>query len=146
MDRLYLEFPDRVVPDVPEGIVVTIRAQGIQHEADYLSSLVAKGAAVTDLSENKNNLEPTLLAMHRGDPVIYQAYLSYGDFAGYADFLVRVPGDSRLGQWHYEVHDTKIAREPKPYHLIQLCCYAEMLESIQGRRPKQVAVVLGNTN
>ncbi len=146
IDRLYLEFPDRAVPDMPEGIVATILAKGEEHEADYLATLVATGAVVTDLSENTNDLTATLLALRRGDPVIYQAYLANGNFAGYADFLIRAPGESRLGNWHYEVHDTKLAREPKPYHLVQLCCYAEMLEAVQGRRPAEVAVVVGTAS
>ena len=66
-----------------------------------------------------------------------------GAFAGFPDFLVRVDGDSALGAWHYEVWDTKLARHPKPYFLIQLCCYADMLEAAQERRPREVQVVLG---
>ena len=57
------------------------------------------------------------------------------DFAGYPDFLVRVAPPSDLGAWSYEPWDTKLARHPKPYFLVQLCCYAEMLERAQGVRP-----------
>ena len=35
-------------------------------------------------------------------------------------------------------------KKMKPYFAIQLCCYAEMLESEQGRRPEKVAIVLGD--
>ena len=55
--------------------------------------------------------------------------------AGYPDFLVRVASPSDLGAWSYEPWDTKLARHTKPYFLVQLCCYAEMLESAQGVRP-----------
>ena len=56
---------------------------------------------------------------------------------------MRVDGPSILGSYHYEVWDTKLARKPKPYFIIQLCCYAEMLEGIQGRLPSELQVVLG---
>ena len=32
----------------------------------------------------------------------------------------------------------------KPYFAIQLCCYAEMLENIQGLLPKKVVIILGD--
>jgi hypothetical protein len=37
-------------------------------------------------------------------------YLPADSFAGYADFLVRHDGPSKLGAHHYEVRDTKLAR------------------------------------
>jgi predicted RecB family nuclease len=64
-------------------------------------------------------------------------------FAGYSDFLVRTEGSSRLGSYHYEVWDTKLARSVKPYFAVHLCCYAEMLEAMQGRLPDMIGVVLG---
>ena len=83
--------------------------------------------------------------MQEGREVIYQGVLAHGDFAGRSDFLVRVKGASKLGDYHYEVWDTKLARKPKPYFLnIELCSYAEMLEDIQQRLPERIAVILGN--
>ena len=70
-------------------------------------------------------------------------YLAHEDFAGYPDFLVRVESPSELGAWSYEPWDTKLARHPKPYFLVQLCCYAEMLERAQGVRPQWLRIVPG---
>ncbi len=86
----------------------------------------------------------TLEAMRLGREVIYQARLELDEFAGYADFLFRVEGGSNLGGYHYEVWDTKLARGMKPYFAIQLCCYAELLEGLQGKRPDYVGIVLGS--
>jgi len=61
-------------------------------------------------------------------------------FRGYADFLKR-DGAGDGGQPLYEVWDTKLARKTKPYYLVQLCCYAEMLASIQGVLPPKVRVL-----
>lgn len=78
--------------------------------------------------------------------VIYQAALSLLLFKGYADFLIKVEGKSGLGDFYYEVWDTKLSKTLKPYVVIQLCCYAEMLESLQGRRPDYVVAALGNVD
>ena len=84
--------------------------------------------------------------MRSGADIITQAYLEMDNFGGIADFLIKVPGESNLGEYHYEVWDTKLSKKMKPYFAIQLCCYAEMLEIEQGLRPNKVAVVLGDKN
>ena len=66
------------------------------------------------------------------------------NFSGIADFLIKVSGKSKLGDYHYEVWDTKLSKKMKPYFAIQLCCYAEMLENLQGIKPKNLAIVLGD--
>lgn len=82
--------------------------------------------------------------MNDGVDVIYQAHLQLPPFQGYADFLIKKAGKSRLGDYCYEVWDTKLARSVKPSFLLQLCCYAEMLEAMQGSRTDYITVVLGN--
>ncbi|MEO6350796.1 MAG: TM0106 family RecB-like putative nuclease, partial [Candidatus Limnocylindrales bacterium] len=57
--------------------------------------------------------------------------------------LLRTPGGSDLGEWHYEVADTKLARTAKATALIQICSYVEQIERIQGVRPAKVYVVTG---
>lgn len=57
--------------------------------------------------------------------------------------LERVPKPSALGGWSYEVADTKLARRVKPYFLLQLCFYSELLAAEQGTEPESVHVVLG---
>jgi len=86
----------------------------------------------------------TYEALQAGHDIVYQGVLQAGNFRGKSDFLVRVDGPSALGDFHYEVWDTKLARKPKPYFIVQLCCYAEMLQSVQGVAPETVRVVLGD--
>ncbi|AHE66930.1 RecB family nuclease, putative, TM0106 family [Legionella oakridgensis ATCC 33761 = DSM 21215] len=86
----------------------------------------------------------TRLAMQAGADVIYQASLVVSPFKGFADFLVKAQGDSLLGNYHYEILDTKLASTLKPQVIMQLCCYADLLEAMQGRRPKQLWVLLGH--
>src|SRR5690606_15561396 len=59
-------------------------------------------------------------------------------------FLLKVSGASLLGDYHYEVWDTKLASSVKPYFVVQLCCYVDMLEALQGLRPEYIVVALGN--
>ena len=52
--------------------------------------------------------------MRDGAGVICQAVLDDGRFGGRADFLLRTVGASDLGDYHYEVVDTKLACELSP--------------------------------
>lgn len=149
MERHHLECPDDpdARPDpVTEEQELVFRL-GDEHEARHLARLASGGADVASIPKNRvDRAEAERLtreAMANGRAVIYQARLAHGDFAGYADFLERVTpaGD---GPHRYEVTDTKLALSVKPYYLIQLCCYAEMLAHAQGAWPAQIHVVLGD--
>jgi len=61
----------------------------------------------------------------------------------HADFLLRVPGESSLGSYHYEPLDTKLAHGAKPKHVIQLGIYSDLLTETQGRAPNSLHVRLG---
>ena len=72
-------------------------------------------------------------------PIIYQAALRDGDFAGYADFL-KLDASGKYQAW-----DTKLALSPKPYYPIQLCCYSEMLAAATGQgMPERIGVIFGD--
>ena len=82
--------------------------------------------------------------MATGAPVIYQGTFFDGTFLGRSDFLIRVERPCARWAWSYEVLDTKLAFETKPYFMIQLCHYSEHLERVQGTAPKQMHVLLGS--
>ncbi len=89
--------------------------------------------------------DATAEAMRGGAEVIYQATFFQPPFRGHADFLFKVDRASHLGPWSYEVADAKLARRAKPYFLIQLCFYSELLEVVQGGDPpERVHVILGD--
>jgi predicted RecB family nuclease len=142
MDRLYLECPDCVTPDERDDELQLYADAGITHEAKFVQQLEKDGKDLCWVQgDNRDAVgEMTRSAIVEGREVIFQAYLSLPPFAGYADFLARVSTNPT----RYEVWDTKLAKTPKPYYLVQLCCYAEMLEAIQGKRPEFVEVILGN--
>lgn len=143
MDRALLQGETDATPDPPRADMALLARKGDEHEQAWLASLRAGGKDIWDGTPFKNDLPATIAAMHAGHEVLYQPYLAHGGFAGLADFLVRVPGASRLGDFHYEIHDTKLAKKAKAYFLVQLCAYADMIEAIQGVRPRLVHVVNG---
>jgi uncharacterized protein len=145
MDRFERECPGEAEPDQVSEEDQIVQKKGLEHEQAFVDTLAASGRCVTNLSGCGAQDGPTLAAMRRGDDIIYQGHLASDGFAGYPDFLVRIERPSALGGWSYEPWDTKLARHPKPYFLVQLCCYAEMLETVQGVRPGFVKVVLGGT-
>jgi uncharacterized protein len=83
--------------------------------------------------------------MREGVDVIYQATFFDGRWRGHADFLLRVDGPSDLGDWHYEVADTKLARSVKGSALLQVCVYSDRLTTVQGRAPVNIHVVTGDS-
>ncbi len=89
----------------------------------------------------KMQAQNTIDAIEQGREVIFQARLEGNGFAGWADFLFKQENPD--GSHTYEIWDTKLAKSPKPYFIIQLCCYAEMYQAMSGRQVEFVGVVLG---
>ncbi len=86
-------------------------------------------------------LQKTRKAMKDGEEKIYQAAIEKEKIFGYVDLLVKQKGPSILGNHYYIPYDFKIARHPKPTALIQLCCYCDMLQFIQGVLPPEFVIV-----
>jgi uncharacterized protein len=144
MDRLALEHPDQVELEEPDAEAALVTQKGNEHEARYLARCQAAFARVYIIERTgEGAFAETLAAMAAGERVIYQGALRHGPFAGFADFLFRVDKPARDWGWSYTVADTKLAKQPKPYFLLQLCAYAEMLEAVQGIRPETVQVISG---
>src|SRR5205085_11840238 len=85
-------------------------------------------------------------AMRSGAAAIVQAKLEDGRWRGRADVLLRVNTPSELGNWSYEVVDTKLARETRGGTILQLCLYSELVGNLQGRMPDRTYVVTPGTN
>lgn len=142
MDRCEKEAKGRFQRDSLDEMNRLVQSKGEKHESTVLAEFRKQGLQVVDLSSKP--ADDTIKAMKAGADLIYQASLSHERFEGVADFLIRVPGPSRLGDYHYQVWDSKLSRKAKAYFLIQLCAYSEMLEKIQNFRPDSFGVILGN--
>jgi uncharacterized protein len=133
--------------------VVLLQERGDAHERAYLERLRAEGRSIHEVAKDglttpgalRAAEAETLDAMRRGVDVVYQATFFDGRWRGHADFLLRVDGASALGDWHYEVADTKLARSVKGAALLQVCVYSEQLTALQGRSPERIHVVTGDS-
>jgi len=149
MARQKIENPDALVgiEKDQDEMMGLLADKGNTHEKDFLTHLIEEQGAdnVAVISDDRRIAAgATQDAMQKGYPYIFQAYLQRDNFSGFADFLIRREGKSNLGDYYYEAWDTKLSLSVKPYFLIQLCCYSWMLELIQGVRPEEAVVVLGN--
>lgn len=134
---------ERAAPDAATALV---QMYGDRHERAYLASLKERGLQVVEIDKNaplEVQVAATRAAMSAGAEVIFQATLFQAPFLGYADFLFKVDGPSRLGSHHYEVADTKLAKSNRAKFMVQLCFYADLLEQEQGVLPRHLHVVLG---
>jgi predicted RecB family nuclease len=130
-----------------------IRERGERHEREQLAQLSAEcGGHVQLLSDlghdSREGLEQaaseTADAMREGASLIHQAQFFDGRWQGRADFLRRVPGASSLGEYAYEVLDTKLARQVKPQVVHQLSLYTRLLGRVQGHEPALAYLLLGD--
>jgi predicted RecB family nuclease len=138
-------------PARPASTVDLAVERGLEHESHYLELMRAEHGdelvnIETDASEEGLGaaVAATAAAMRAGAPMIYQAAFLNGPWMGYADFLTRIDEPSELGDWSYQPLDTKYARSVKPYFVIQLCSYAELIDEVQGGPPQQLDLILGD--
>lgn len=126
-------------PDFYDPAQAILQEKGRLHEEAYELSLKDQKKSTYKLTEHSN--AATLKAMKEGYDYILQAGLYDGKWNGRSDFLRKVAGASDLGDYHYEVEDTKLASETKAGTVLQLCLYSEMLAKLQGREPENMWVV-----
>ena len=143
----HLERPERTDP-----VLDRIAQHGQLHEGRFLESLLSDGLRAVKLELDRNlprgerlgkGRQETLNAMRTGVDVIHQAALFDGRRLGFADFLRRVEQPSDLGDWSYEVWDTKLARHAKASAVLQLCMYSDLLREYQGQSPSEMHLALG---
>lgn len=149
--RLNLEYAcrERQRPSERDPTAEIVARKGDEHEAAYLDSLRAEGRGVVEIDQEgsvEQAAERTLEAMRSGAEAIFQATFAREGLRGHADFLFRVERPSELGAWSYEVADTKLARRAKPYFIVQLCFYSELLARAQGAEPELIHVILGTAS
>ena len=121
---------------------------GNEHEKKYFKVLSqkCKKTIKIDPEQPKNKkYEETITAIKSGYDVIHKAYLLHDNFGGEVDFLVKIKSKSRLGDFSYEIYDTKITKTLKPKHVLQITAYSFLLSKIQGLIPKEMYLVDGKS-
>ena len=141
MDRYYLENPTAITPDQETEDQKLVAQTGDKHEHTILEEFKSSGSKIAGIKRDdiSTALSETLIAIKARTPIIYQAALKMDQFAGFADFLILETSKNQ-----YEIWDTKLARAPKPYYAIQLCCYSEMFAVTSGEKmPERFGLILG---
>lgn len=146
LDSINLDTPLEKTEDSEEAKL--IQAKGLQHEARFLDKLRTQHGRIVDIAEAGATLQArvdaTTQAMRDGSDIIFQATLRDDCLIGHADFLRKVSQPSLLGDYNYEVLDTKLARSTKGKFIIQLGFYSALVAKVQGVEPRMMHVVLGD--
>ena len=130
-----------------DDLLRLLQEKGFEHEARYLDRLKDQGNTVVEIPKRgdlHNRAKLTLDAMRSGADVIFQAVFLSLPWRGDADFLIKCETPSDLGDYSYEVLDTKLTRTAAPRHIVQLCMYSQLLEHSQGLRPANMYLLLGD--
>jgi uncharacterized protein len=130
-------IPSPAVYDNPS--LEALKQKGEEFEKGYISQQRESGKTVAEISRGnaEEAVAKTLEAMKQGVDIIYQARLELDIWNGWADFLIKkVDKPSKLGNWYYEVMDTKLSKETRAGAILQVSLYSEMLWQLQGCKPE----------
>lgn len=135
---------DKLKPVQDAEDVVLLQKKGQAHEESYLAKLPQ--AEVVKISRDSGfalGVEQTRVAMRHGVAWVYQGALESGCWQGWSDFMKKIDTPSTLGDYSYEVLDTKLKRQAKPQHVVQLALYSKAAGENQGQLPAKLHVVIG---
>ena len=146
LTELNLQMAEGVLaaPGDRDPMLDLLRQRGLAHEEGYIQHLEESGCQITRIDGvglSQTAVDATVGAMRSGSEVIVQAALVEGSWGGRADVLRRVDVPSELGDWSYEVIDTKLARETKCGAIMQLSLYSDLVRAIQSKLPEFMYVV-----
>ena len=120
---------------------------GIEHETKHFKLFKNKNnpnVTINNKLTDEKRFEATKQALTKGYKLIYKAYFIEKNFRGEADFLLRVNTKSDLGNYSYEVYDTKITKNLRPKHVLQITGYSYLLGKLQNLLPRHMYLIDGN--
>ena len=124
--------------------------KGLIHEENYFKELSKKYKKIKNIKilnklSKEEKIKETNDALKKGYELIYGGWLKSGNFRGELDFLeINNNVKSNLGNWSYEIIDTKNSAKVKGDHIYQLSLYSFLLQEAQGAFPKNFYVLLKN--
>ena len=108
----------------------------------------AKDLLIARYSDN-NFLQASSIVfsdLTKGKGVIFNAHLDYSEISAYFEVLMKVPGESVLGSFHYMpilfCENNRITK----YHRIFIAYQAYVIGSIQKRMPRYAQIIYGMKN
>ena len=122
--------------------------KGYLHEKNYLNQLKQDYSNIVEINEKtlEEKIKKTNEALKSGADIIFQAAFTSDNLIGYADFLIKKNTPSALGDYSYEVIDTKNSTKERAKFLLQLCFYNELLSKAQGVDPIHTHLVMGDNS
>lgn len=126
-----------------------LRERGAIHEKSFIEHLKIPDSDIVKIDGvdiDDEAVKQTMAAMRVGKQIIVQGALQNNGWCGRVDVLTRVDKPSKLGNWSYEVMDTKLARETKGGTILQLCLYSDLLAKAQKLEPEFMYVVIPWSN
>jgi len=123
------------------------RKYGDEHEAKYLKLLQENNKpniTIDPKQSDQERFEATKDAIKKGFKLIYKAFFIDKDFRGECDFLIRLEKKSDLGEYSYEVYDTKITKNLRSKHVLQITGYSFLLSKVQGLMPLKMYLIDGS--
>ena len=119
---------------------------GKEHEKKHLnifSKKFKKSITINHKQSDEKRYHETLQALKDGYDFIYKAFFIDKNLRGELDFLLKEKKKSNLGDYSYEVYDTKITKNLKPKHVLQITGYSYLLSKSQGLMPTQMHLIDG---
>ncbi len=122
--------------------------KGLEHEALYFKELKKKYSKVKDIKSLKKlsikeKIKETIKSLKEGYELIYGGWLQSDEWIGELDFLeINKNLKSNLGDYSYEISDTKNTSKVKGINIYQLGIYVDLLKKVQGVIPKYFYFVL----
>ncbi len=124
--------------------------KGLIHELNYFKELSKKYKKIKNIKDlkslsKKEKIKETIKALKQGYELVYGGWLESdnGKWSGELDFL-EINNDlkSNLGNWSYEVTDTKNSASVKGDHVYQVGLYCFLLKETQGILPNNFYILL----
>ena len=122
--------------------------KGLIHELNYFKELSKKYKKIKNIKDlkslsKKEKIKETIEALKQGYELIYGGWLESGKWSGELDFLeINKDLKSNLGNWSYEVTDTKNSASVKGDHVYQVGLYCFLLKETQGILPNNFYILL----
>jgi predicted RecB family nuclease len=145
VDAGLLDEPDRTFGSFAR----LLQEKGQLHEDECLREYEAKGRSVFRVPPKAKHESFGAWVDRAGNPmadghdVIYQMPFVHDGVRGVADFLERVERPD--GSMGYEPVDAKLTRvDAKPGHVLQLCFYADAINTLTGVDPERMHIWLGS--
>lgn len=138
----YLKCPSWIAHESREDHAQDILRTRLQEDGllpEVERDILLRRGPVVDATDDdlEISMQKTIAFMHDGAQTIYGATLIYDKSVAQPDFLEKVEGKSRFGDYYYIACDIKRTKRIKNEYKMQGAFYADVLSMVQGTKPVQ---------